>query len=252
MSKSKSSSAAQRPAFFTPTQMDWTDERLAQLDKEQLLNLLGNLATQRASGRVGEATATELETRIRARLPARATAVRRKRARSEVLLEARVAQELGALAAELATRFGLGHDPAGAVRAPGAAAPVAVGAARAGRMTALVDSKGHARTGHSVKTGAAAIERYIASRTQDSLAGLAYILLPDSPHTSGRYVLLATEDLLDEAVADNEYTPLAQQHAWSAAARARLRALPMPNLAEAAQRYESLLQRATGAVAAVG
>ena len=38
--------------FQPPSQMSWTDEKLAALSKEQLLNLLDNLQTQRESGRV--------------------------------------------------------------------------------------------------------------------------------------------------------------------------------------------------------
>jgi len=229
---SKQKNAPAKPVFHTPTQMDWNEERLAALGKEQLLNLLQNLQTQRGSGRVAEETAAELEQRIRARLPARAVAVRRKRARSEVQLEARVAQQLGALAVELAERYDL--SPATATRASAGT--------KGFRAQPLTDSKGQARAGGSVKTGQTAIERYISCRMRDSLASLAFVLLADQPQEAGRYVLLGTDDLLDDAL-PNEFTPLAEQHGWSIGSRARMRAAPMPNFAEAAQRYEALLAR---------
>jgi hypothetical protein len=80
MSKAKNASA--KPVYVPPSQLVWTEERLAVLDKDQLINLLSNLQTQRTSGRVSEATAEELEARIRARLPARALKVWNKRLQS--------------------------------------------------------------------------------------------------------------------------------------------------------------------------
>jgi hypothetical protein len=236
---SKAKSAIARPAFFTPTQMDWTEERLAALDKVQLINLLANLQTQRGSGRVGDHTADDLESRIKARLPARAIAVRRKRARSEVLLEARVAQQLGALATELAARYDLSAETA--IRASADT--------KGFRPQPLTDSKGHARAGNSVKSGAAAIDRYIACRVRDSLASLAYVLLADRPQETGRYVLLGTDDLLASDTPPNEFTPVAEQHGWSAGSRTRMRAAPMANFAEAAQRFEAMIAQVAPALA---
>jgi hypothetical protein len=56
-------------AFVPPSQLVWNDERLSALDKDQLANLLANLQTQLELGRISEETATDLEQRIRARLP---------------------------------------------------------------------------------------------------------------------------------------------------------------------------------------
>lgn len=50
--------------FHTPILLEWTDERLRQLDQEQLLNLLHNLAHQRQIGRLKADTALMLEERI--------------------------------------------------------------------------------------------------------------------------------------------------------------------------------------------
>jgi hypothetical protein len=58
--------------FQPPSQLVWTDEKLASLSKEQLLNLFDNLQTQRESGRVMPQAADELERLITARLPASA------------------------------------------------------------------------------------------------------------------------------------------------------------------------------------
>ena len=72
----KARSAPQAPVFIPPpSRMVWDDEKLASLDKEQLTNLLNNLHTQLAIGRISEATAQELEGRILSRLP-KATAAR--------------------------------------------------------------------------------------------------------------------------------------------------------------------------------
>lgn len=66
-----------KSAPVAPSQLVWSEERLAALDKKQLANLLDNLHTQQLAGRVSEATAQELAVRIRSRLP-KPRAVRRK------------------------------------------------------------------------------------------------------------------------------------------------------------------------------
>ncbi|MCU0952202.1 MAG: hypothetical protein MUC68_14380 [Burkholderiaceae bacterium] len=73
--------ASPKPVFHTPTQMNWTDEKLASLSEAELLSLLSNLATQRSSGRVADTVADELTVRIHARLPTRVVNQLRKRAK---------------------------------------------------------------------------------------------------------------------------------------------------------------------------
>jgi hypothetical protein len=69
--------------FQPPSQMSWTDEKLAALSKEQLLNLLDNLQTQRESGRVTPEAADEVARLIRARLPASVLKRRQKAAAAQ-------------------------------------------------------------------------------------------------------------------------------------------------------------------------
>jgi hypothetical protein len=106
----------------------------------------------------------------------------------------------------------------------------------------MTDSKGHARTGGSVRTGLAAVERYVAYRSGESFAGLAFVLLSDDAERPG-YVLLGTDDLIGDEGGDNEYAPLAGQHGWSATSRARMRARAVSGFDEGAQRYEELVAR---------
>jgi hypothetical protein len=230
---SKAKAAPVRPAYVPRSQIIWTDERLDALDNEQLLNLLGNLPQQRASGRVAHETADELELRIKARLPARAIAVRRRRARSEVQLETRVAEQLASLATDLALRYALNTEPE----------PTDVAARAPVRSRSLADTRGKPRIGASVKQGRSAIDRYLVCRAGDSLAGLAFVLLAERPQQDGCFVIFGTEDLLGDEPATNDYAPIAEQHGWSASARARMRALPMADYAAAAQRFEALLAR---------
>lgn len=68
-----------RPVFVAPSQLVWTDERLATLDTTQLGNLLDNVKTQVASGRVSMEVGADLEKRIESRLPTRELTLRRKR-----------------------------------------------------------------------------------------------------------------------------------------------------------------------------
>lgn len=67
----RKSPPAPKPVFQTPTQMNWTDEKLAALSSDQLVTLLRNLDVQRAAGRVQDDTADDLTKRIFARLPTR-------------------------------------------------------------------------------------------------------------------------------------------------------------------------------------
>lgn len=229
---SKAKNVPLKPTYTPPSLVVWTDERLATLDKSQLANLLENLRTQLTSGRVSEATAVDLEVRIRSRLPTPKAAPRRKRPRSEIRAEARAAEQLGDLAAELARRYDLSAESA-------VKASAGVKGFRAEPMT---DSKGHARTGASVRSGAAAVERYVGYRSGDSFAGLAFVLLSDDSERPA-YVLLGTDDLIGDDAADNEYAPLAGLHGWSATSRARMRAQAVSGFDEGAQRYEELVAR---------
>jgi hypothetical protein len=229
----KSKSAPMRQVFVPPSRIEWTDERLNSLDKQQLANLLENLQTQVSCGRVSEAIAAELEGRIKSRLPVSAGAVRRRRPRSEVRLEARVAEQLGGFAAGLARRYDVSADTATRVSS----------GIKGFRPEPMTDSKGNARAGAAVKNGIAAIERYVGYRSRDSFAALAFVLLAEMPQQTGGYVLLATDDLLGDEEAPNEYSQLAGQHGWSANSRARMRARAVSGFEEGAARYEQLIAR---------
>ena len=230
---SKARSVPQKPAYVPPSAVVWTEERLAALETAQLINLLANLQTQRACGRVSEATAAELEVRIKARLPTRALAVRRTRPRKEVLLEARAAEQLGALATSLAQRYDISAE----------SAIKASAGVRGFRPQPLTDSKGRGRSGASVKGGYAAIERFVAYRCGNSFASLAFVLLAGRADEHGRYVLLGTDDVLGAETTSDEYADVAGQHAWSSASRARMRAEPVAGFDEGAERYEALIAR---------
>lgn len=60
----KASSRPHQPVFQAPILLQWTDEKLRQLDQPQLLNLLHNLGHQREIGRLKDADAHALEQRI--------------------------------------------------------------------------------------------------------------------------------------------------------------------------------------------
>jgi predicted RNase H-like nuclease len=60
----KGSSRTPPPVFQSPILLEWTDEKLQQLDQQQLLNLIDNLARQRTIGRLKDAEADALKQRI--------------------------------------------------------------------------------------------------------------------------------------------------------------------------------------------
>jgi hypothetical protein len=211
--------------------MDWSDEKLAQLNVEQLKNLLANLDSQRALGRVSADSAEEVAQRITARLPARALSARRARPRALVELDARVARDLGDFAAYLSRHYDLSD-----------------GTAREKSVDILgfrpeggTDKRGLAKAGAAVKKGSMAIDRSIGYRVRDSMASLAFLLLPDQPNEAGRYVILATDDLLESGVPTTDVIPASRNHGWSRDSRGRMRAQPTQNLAEAQTLYEALI-----------
>jgi hypothetical protein len=228
----KSSHAAAK-VFLPPTQMDWTDEKLAALSKEQLVNLFANLKIQRDTGRVSEQVAEDISRRIAERLPATVFTVRRKRPRSQVMLETRAAEELSGLATELGQRYDLSAETA-QQRSAGV---------KGFRPHTMTGRSGEAKTGGTVKSGRTSIDRYISYRVGNTLASLAFLLIADQPNETGRYVVLATDDLLEDEAPENEFTPLAREYGWSDGSRARMRARPAANFAEAQQMYEALIAR---------
>ena len=75
---SRHSPAVAKPVFHAPVRMEWTDEKLASLDQDQLLSLLANLDHQRAIGRIGDGDADALEARMTRLLSGRHLTKRRK------------------------------------------------------------------------------------------------------------------------------------------------------------------------------
>lgn len=217
--------------FQPPSQLNWTDDKLATLSDEQLLNLFQNLKTQREAGRVTEEAADDLSRRIAERLPAKALVVRRKRLYSHVVLEEDVALQLRGLAMVLSERYDLSAETAQQHSAD----------TKGFKPQTLMDKRGEAKTSAAVKDGRMAIDRFISYRVRDSLASLAFLLFPDQPNESGRFVLLATDDLLDAETPSEELAARAREQGWSEGSRARMRALPIADFAEAKQRFEALI-----------
>ena len=227
----RKASQAVHKVFLPPSQMNWTDEKLAALSQGQLITLFENLQTQREAGRVTAQAADDLTRLITERLPTNALVPRRRRPRSQVLLEGRVAEELAGLAAELESRFDLSPETA-KQRSAGI---------KGFKARALTDKQGASRAASSVKDGRMAIDRYLSYGVRDSRASLAFMLFPEQPDASGHYVLLATDDLLDGEPPSEAYAPLAQGYGWSDDALDHLRVAPAANFTEASERYASLL-----------
>ena len=213
--------------------LEWGDEKLAQLDVGQLKNLLENLGLQCAMGRVSAEDALDLSQRITARLPARALGTGRTRPRVLVQLDTRIAKELGDFAARLGREYDLSDATAREQSMDVAGF----------RPEAGPDKRGLAKQGTAVKKGDMSIDRSISYRVRDSLASLAYLLLPDQPHETGRYVILATDDLLESGVPIADVVPASRTLGWSRDRRARMRAQATQNFKEAQALYEGLIAR---------
>ncbi len=212
--------------------MRWTDEELAKLSGADLRTLLENVTGRKSSARFSLSQAEDIEGRIRLRLASTKSKSRSSR-RLTPSLEQRVARELGQVAERLKAKFDL---------SPETAKHLSVGT-KAFKAHSLTDKKGNAKTGGSIKGGRMAIDRYISYRVKDSLVSLAFLLPPGQSDDQGRFVLLATNDLLTEGEPLDAFVPTANEYGWSPAFRARMLALPFSHLDEAAVRYEALIER---------
>jgi hypothetical protein len=207
----------------------WPDEKLEKLSREELQRLLENLAALAVDGRVSSNEVEDTTRRIAAQLANR-RAARSKKAAGAATLERRVADQLGNLAHVLAKRFDLSESTARSLSR----------GVKRFSPHALTDKRGQAKTGGSMKGGRTAIDRYISYRLRDSLVSVAFILPRDTPEESGRFVVLATNDLTTEGVAIREFLPDAE-YGWSAAIQERMRALPFTVFDAAASKYGELL-----------
>lgn len=213
--------------------MRWTDEELAKLSGAELKTLLENVTGRKSNARFSLSQAEDIEGRIRSRLASTKSKSRSGRRLMPLSLEQRVAGELGQVAERLNAKFDL---------SPETAKHLSVGT-KAFKAHSLTDKKGNAKTGGSMKGGRMAIDRYISYRVKDSLISLAFLLLPGQSDDQGRFVLLATNDLLTEGEPLDAVVPTASEYGWSPAFRARMLALPFSNVDEAAVRYEALIER---------
>lgn len=231
MSKLRKAGARAAPVRnLVPSRLDWSDEKLDQLSAEQLRNLQENLDLQRSLGRVTDEAALEVQARIAVRLPKQRLKARPASAREFVELDARVGKNLRELVARLGEHY---HLSDGAASANAIAVIEGQPPAPGVRPKA---SKSAART-------LDAIERSITYRTRDALAGIAFQLRADQPHEAGRYVLVASGDLLETGVPLVDVIVAAEHHGWSPEEQASLRAQTAANFAEVQRWYEAVIGR---------
>ena len=214
--------------------MYWTDERLEPLTPTELKNLLNNVGTQLAAGRVTAIVAEDICRRIGTRISTiRKTKLRGTRAPRAITLEKRVAVELGGFAEELAKRFDLSAETA---------RKRSVGAARFVPHN-LTAKNGEAKTGGAMKEGKLAIDRYISYRLGDTLVSLAFILFKDEPEENARYYVIGTDDVMSDGQRFTELLAEKTGYGWSPAFTARMNVASFAGLSPAAVAYEALVAK---------
>jgi hypothetical protein len=214
--------------------MEWTDERLEPLTPMELKNLLHNVGTRLAAGRVSTEVADDLCRRIEARMSAvRKAKFHGSRAPRELTLEKRVAIELGVVAEALAKRYDL---------SPETAIKLSAGAKnfKAHNLTA---KNGEAKTGGAKKEGKLSIDRYLSYRVGESLVTLAFILFKDEPEEAARYYVMGTDDVMLEGQRFAELLADKTGYGWSPAFTARLNVGRYDDLGLAASAYEALIAK---------
>ena len=214
--------------------MKFSDEDLAKLSADELRTLLANLRNAVATQRVSKAEADNTAERIRTLLSKRPAKGRNRRAAGAATLERRVAEALGRVAEQLGRRYDLSAETA---------KRLSVGTKNF-KAHQLTDKNGLAKTGGSMKGGRMSIDRYISYRVRDSTVSLAFLLFPGQPEDAGKYVVIATDDLMTAGDPLDTLVPeKSNEYGWSPAFRERMRAVPFESLDDAARRYEDLIAK---------
>lgn len=214
--------------------MYWSDEKLESLTAAELKNLLKNVGTQLAAGKVSNQVADDLCARIEARIGAmRKIAACGKRLPRTATLEHRVAAEIGRIAEELAIRYDL---------SPETARKLSGGTTRFVPHK-LTDKSGLAKTSGAMKEGKLAIDRYISYRVRDEIVSLAFILFKGEPEENGRYYVIGTDGVFAEGQKFSEILAGKGDYGWSPAFTRRMFARPFAELEAAAASYSLLVEK---------
>ena len=161
--------------------VDWSEDRIAALSKQDLKNLLANAERKSAAEIIARCNA-EMEKRDAAR-PRKASKPRTELKEFEHAMSEKVAE----IGKAMAAKYDLSEETA-------KANSVGVKGFKAHK---LLDSTGYAKLGGMQRDGSVAVERYISYRRGKDIVSLGVFLLKDQPVEAHEFHLIAPLALLD-------------------------------------------------------
>src|SRR3954463_15129708 len=173
--------------------VDWSDDRIAALSKQDLKNLLANAERK---------SAAEIVARCKAEMDKRDTSKPRKasKPRTEVKeFEHAMSGQLAEIGKAMAEKFDLSEETA-------KAKSVGVKGFKAHK---LLDANGFAKLGGMQRDGSVAVDRYISYRRGTDIVTLGVFLLKDQPIEQHEFHVIAPKALLDGARPVAEIRPTA-------------------------------------------
>ena len=173
--------------------VDWSDDRIAALSKQDLKNLLANAERK---------SAVEIIARCKAEMEKRDTSKPRKasKPRTEVKeLEHAMSEQLAEIGKAMAAKYDLSEETAKAKSA----------GIKGFKAHKLLDSKGFAKLGGMQRDGSVAVDRYISYRRGKDIVSLSVFLLKDQPVEAHEFQVIAPLTMLDGGKPVAEIRPTA-------------------------------------------
>jgi hypothetical protein len=174
--------------------VDWSDDRIAALSKQDLKNLLANAERK---------SAAEIVARCKAEMDKRDTSKPRKASKRTELKEFEhgMSEQLADIGKAMAAKYDLSEETAKA-RSAGV---------KGFKAHKLLDSNGHAKLGGMQRDGSVAVDRYISYRRGKDIVSIGVFLLKDQPVEAHEFHVIAPSALLDGGKPIAEIRPTATE-----------------------------------------
>ena len=205
--------------------VDWSEDRIAALSKQDLKNLLANAERK---------SAAEIVARCKAEMDKRDTSKPRNASKPRTELkefEHGMSEQLAEIGKAMAAKYDLSAETAKA-RSAGV---------KGFKAHKLLDSNGFAKLGGMQRDGSVAVDRYISYRRGTDIVSLSVFLLKDAAVDSHEFHVIAPAALLDGA------KPIAEVRPTATAAQKQTAdsGLVFKDLPSAAAAFETALAKIT-------
>src|SRR3954464_9648338 len=175
--------------------VDWSEDRIAALSKQDLKNLLANAERK---------SAAEIVARCKAEMDKRDTSKPRKPSKPRTELkefEHAMSAQVAEIGKAMAAKYDLSEETAKANSA----------GVKGFKAHKLLDAKGYAKLGGMQRDGSVAVERYISYRRGKDIVSLGVFLLKDQAVEPRDFHVIAPRALLDGGKPVAEIRPTATE-----------------------------------------